>query len=395
MIQTAAARSLHVLTLTPFYPHLGNEADAPFVAEPLAHMGAFGIHATVIAAKPSSHARVSAGEQQPRPIWVRHLQLPGAAAYASWGPLLYARLARLVRRLHLAHRLDLIHAHTALPCGQPAAQLARQLGVPFVVTVHGVDAFSTGRERGLSRWWCDWASRRVYRRAAFNICVSSTVERAIVQVLGAAARTTVVYNGVDTALFNPPARRAPGPPTILSVARLSPEKRVAQILHAVAKLSASHPALRCEIIGEGQEQPHLTALAATLRIADRVAFLGRRSRREVAEAMQRCTLFVLPSQEALGCVYLEAMATGKPVIACRNQGIAEIIRHGANGWLVALDDLSELTRSLAALLDDAPLRARIGSAARRTMVESFTLQHQAEQLSRIYREVIARHAGTG
>ncbi len=390
MIRPFAEQPLHVLTLTPFYPHQGNEADGPFVAEPLAHIAEFGIHSTVIASKPISHKPVACNEAEPRAIWVRHWQLPGKAAYASWGPLLYLRLMGEVRRLHRERKIDLIHAHCALPCGQPAAQLARNLGIPFVVTIHGVDAFSTGREQGLSRWWCDRASRRVYRQADRNICVSGAVQQEIVNVMGDTARTAVVYNGVNTELFSPADNGEPQAPTILSVARLAPVKRVSQVLRAVANLAKRYTALRYEIIGEGEELASLIALAAQLNIADRVFFLGRRSRREVADAMRRCTIFALPSQEeALGCVYLEAMASGKPAIGCRNQAIAEIIRHGENGWLVAPDDLGDLTQALATLLDDADLRQRIGREARPTMVNGFTLRHQAAQLSQVYRGVLA------
>lgn len=390
MIRPFAEQPLHVLTLTPFYPHQGNEADGPFVAEPLAHIAEFGIHSTVIASKPISHKPVACNEAEPRAIWVRHWQLQGKAAYASWGPLLYLRLMGEVRRLHRERKIDLIHAHCALPCGQPAAQLARDLGIPFVVTIHGVDAFSIGREQGLSRWWCDRASRRVYRQADRNICVSGAVQQEIVNVMGDTARTAVVYNGVNTELFSPADNGEPQAPAILSVARLAPVKRVSQVLRAVANLAKRYPALRYEIIGEGEELASLTALAEQLNIADRVFFLGRRSRREVADAMRRCTIFALPSQEeALGCVYLEAMASGKPAIGCRNQAIAEIIRHGENGWLVAPDDLGDLTQGLATLLDDADLRQRIGREARPAMVNGFTLRHQAAQLSQVYREVLA------
>ena len=393
MTRPFAEQPLHVLTLTPFYPHQGNEADGPFVAEPLAHMAEFGVHSTVIASKPISHNPVTTNGTEPRAVWVRHWQLHGKAAYASWGPLLYLRLMREVRRLHGERKIDLIHAHCALPCGQPAAQLARDLGIPFVVTIHGVDAFSTGREQGLSRWWCDRASRRVYQQADRNICVSGAVQQEIFKVMGDAARTAVVYNGVDTELFHPGSNGEPQAPTILSVARLAPVKRVAQVMRAVAKLAERYSSLRYEIIGEGEELASLTALAKQLNITDRVFFLGRRTRREVADAMRRCTVFALPSQEeALGCVYLEAMATGKPTIGCRNQAIAEIIRHGINGWLVAPDDVDDLTSGIAALLEDAELRQRIGREARPTMVNGFTLRHQAAQLSQVYREVLGdRH----
>ncbi|MGA8868520.1 MAG: glycosyltransferase family 4 protein, partial [Candidatus Sulfotelmatobacter sp.] len=102
-------------------------------------------------------------------------------------------------------------------------------------------------------------------------------------------------------------------------------------------------------------------------------------------AMRSCTLFVLPSRfEGLGCVYLEAMACGKPAIGCRGQGIDEIIEHGTNGWLIPVDGLEELVQGLQVLLADSVLRRHIGEAARQMIVGKLTLSHQAQRLVEIY-----------
>jgi glycosyltransferase involved in cell wall biosynthesis len=103
--------------------------------------------------------------------------------------------------------------------------------------------------------------------------------------------------------------------------------------------------------------------------------------------MQRCTLFVLASRyEGLGNVYLEAMSAGKAVIGCRGQGIAEVIRHGSNGFLVGPDNEKELALALAMLLRDKPRREVLGMAARDTVLDRLTLAHQAGNLARIYRD---------
>jgi glycosyltransferase involved in cell wall biosynthesis len=105
--------------------------------------------------------------------------------------------------------------------------------------------------------------------------------------------------------------------------------------------------------------------------------------------MRRCSVFVLPSRnEGLGCVYLEAMSCGKPVIGCRGQGIEQVIEHGKNGWLIPVDGLEQLVQGLSALLESPEMCARIGTAARQTILEKLTLAHQAKQLDRIYRQAI-------
>jgi glycosyltransferase involved in cell wall biosynthesis len=144
------------------------------------------------------------------------------------------------------------------------------------------------------------------------------------------------------------------------------------------------------MIGEGPDRARLEALVGELGLVEYVEFVGRQSRAEVAESMRRCSVFVLPSRdEGLGCVYLEAMSCGKPVIGCRDQGIDEVIEHGRNGWLIPANGLEALVRVLSDLLRSPALRSRIGTAARQTILESLTLSHQAEQLVRIYRQAIA------
>jgi glycosyltransferase involved in cell wall biosynthesis len=143
----------------------------------------------------------------------------------------------------------------------------------------------------------------------------------------------------------------------------------------------------CEIIGEGPERSHLAALARELGVANSIRFLGRKSRKQVAETIQRCTIFALPSRyEGLGCVYLEAMSAEKPAIACRGQGIEDIIYHGDNGWLIEPDDLHGLTDALSVLLQSPELRCRIGAAARSSILNGYTLSHQAARLAQLYRE---------
>jgi len=106
--------------------------------------------------------------------------------------------------------------------------------------------------------------------------------------------------------------------------------------------------------------------------------------------MQRCSLFALPSRyEGLGCVYLEAMAAKKPAIACWGQGIDEIIQHGKNGWLVGSRNWQELAEALYGLLPNVEFRQRMGAAARQTVLNGFTLAHQAERLAQVYQECAA------
>jgi teichuronic acid biosynthesis glycosyltransferase TuaC len=381
-----AVRPLHVLTLTPFYPSENDDASGCFVAEPLDALAKAGVVNTVLAVRPAYRSRLRARECGWRAEWLRYLSLPGGFGLPTAGAFLFARIVGRVRELQKLHQIDLIHAHAPLPCGHAALLLSMELGVPYVVSVHGLDAFSTKQVGGRAGEWCRRISQRVYRSSQRVICVSEHVREQVLEGAGT-CRTSVVYNGVDPKLFFPGTEPSDERPVILSVGNLIPIKGHDLLIRAVASLAVEFPLLTLEIIGDGHERGRLQALAEQLQISDRVRFLGRRSRQQVASAMRQCTVFALPSRyEGLGCVYLEAMASGKPVIGCRGQGIEEVVEHATNGWLVGADDVKELRNGLSTLLSNAALRKFVSAHAQQTIVDELTLTRQADHLRRIYQE---------
>jgi len=385
---------LHVLTLTPFFPSDKNEVNGCFIAEPIEQLKQFGIESSVIAVSPIYRPRKHATSSSPAE-WVRYPQVPGNLGLSSAGKLLFVRLLRHIRKLHDARPIDVIHAHAALPCGHAALLLSRRLQIPFVVTVHGLDVFHTCYLGGIPALWRRQASLDVYRAGRTVICISGRVRDKVREILQTATPpetpSAIVYNGVNPILFSPnPPTIEPIDPEILIVGNLLPSKGQELVLRALASLRPSFPQLRCRLIGEGPDRTHLEALAHDLHIGNQVHFAGRRSRSEVAEAMRRCSVFVLPSRnEGLGCVYLEAMSCAKAAIGCRGQGIEEVIEHGRNGWLIPADGLEELAQGISALIGSPGLRARIGTAARQTILEKLTLSHQAQRLASIYRQAVA------
>ena len=383
-VQQRSSRRLHVLTITPFYPSVGNPIQGCFIADPVRKLSKYGIDTHVIAVSPFYRGSGQACESGSE--WQKYYALPGNVGLIGAGALLRHSLRARVRQLHRFKTIDVIHAHAALPCGEAAASIAAELKVPCVVSVHGLDVFA---DRQCGRWLGPWAKRLslgVYRRANKVVCISDKVRQRLPNELQ--AKTTVVYNGVDAELFSPAAAVNPAL-RILSVGNLIPVKDHALLLRAFANVLKTLPAAQLEIVGEGPERLPLHHLAATLGIQSNVIFRGRLDRSQVAAAMKASDVFALPSRyEGLGCVYLEAMACGKPAIACTGQGIDEIIRDGYNGFLIAPGDEGGMTERLLALLQDDVLHRRIGLAARETVMERCTLDHQASELAEVYRECI-------
>jgi glycosyltransferase involved in cell wall biosynthesis len=377
---------MHVLTLTPFYPTAADDASGCFIAESVGELQRQGIESSVISVYPMHHPDPGADLKAPPATWKKYFCLPGNPGLSTAGRFLHAALKSHVLQIHAQHPISVIHAHAALPCGQAAMLLARDLGIPFVVTVHGLDTYSTQQVPGWFGVRCAEVCERVYRAAARVICISEQVAARVREGLRGPANISVVYNGMDSSLFSP-GDAAPPNSVILSVGNLIPIKGHELLLRSMAEITPAHPQVECRIIGDGSERVRLQDLARELRIDGRVHFLGRRSRAEVATAMNACSLFALPSwYEGLGNVYLEAMSAERPAIACRGQGIDEIIRHRENGWLIEPKNLSDLTAALHTLLSDQLLRQKLGRNGRQTVLQGYTLAHQATRLLSIYRE---------
>jgi glycosyltransferase involved in cell wall biosynthesis len=380
-------QSLHVLALTPFYPSEIDDSQGCFVSEPLQALSQVGIVNTVLALQPIYRKKRRISRSSVSAEWVRYFSLPGSFGLPTAGAFAFARLVGRVRDLQREQRIDLIHAHAPLPAGHLAMLLNSELGLPYVVSVHGQDVFSTGHVAGRVGQWCDRISRRVYQASKRVICISEIVREKLLQGMGASCRTSVVYNGVDPEVFAPGKASSTQSLNVLSVGNLLPTKGHEVLMRALAIIAPEFPGLMLDVIGDGPQMTRLQQLIRELEISDRVRFLGRQSRQEVAKAMRNCTVFALPSSnEGLGCVYLEAMSSAKPAIGCRGQGIAEIIRQGSNGFLVGPGNDKELALVLGMLLRDERKRHNVGIRARDTILDRFTLKQQAENLARIYRE---------
>ncbi len=230
---------------------------------------------SVIAVDSIYHASRKPSQDSPAD-WIRYPQLPGNFGLSSAGKFLGDLLLRRVRQLNLRSPIHLIHAHAALPCGAAAALLSRRTGIPFVVTIHGLDVFNSCFQKGIAAGWRRKASVNVYGSASKVICISGRVQQLLTDGMDAPIASEVVYNGTDPSVFTP-GRTQEQTPTILMVGNLLAGKGHELVLKAFARVKDSHPGLQCRIIGEGADRDRFANLARSLGISDRVHFLGRRT----------------------------------------------------------------------------------------------------------------------
>jgi hypothetical protein len=282
-----------------------------------------------------------------------------------------ARIATLLLR----ERVDIVHANTVTVF--PAALAARLLGVPVVWHLHEIVADRPGRGALLG----------LMRVLATRVV---TVSHAAREQLGSGAKAEVIPNGVAPR----PALPFPaGPPVLACVGRLSRRKGPDVLVRAAARLLPSRPGARVVFTGDefggGSElTDELKALAHELGIADRVAFVPFRE--DVSDAFAEATALVSASvePESFGLVLLEAMASGRPVVASDLGGPRELVLDGQTGFLVPPGDEEALARVLAALCDEPSLASRLGAAARARALTTFSLASQADRFEELWSSVL-------
>jgi len=298
--------------------------------------------------------------------------------------------AKLVRTLERT-RPALLHSHFG-PDGVRGMQLARKLGVPFLVTFHGYDATIT------PEFAPDWRHRAFLRQrlllartAAKVIAVSKYIKSKLVDQGFPEEKVAVHYIGVDTNFFqpDPSVRREP---TVLFVGRLVEKKGCEYVIRAMARVHAACPEARLVVIGNGPLRSRLQQLAQ--QNSPTATFLGARSANEVREWMNRASVFCVPSttasngdQEGFGLVFAEAQAMGLPVVSFASAGVPEAVANGETGFLVPERDEEGLARNITMLFTDRQARQRCSAAGVARVRSQFDLRKQTGGLEEIYASI--------
>lgn len=308
-------------------------------------------------------------------------QSPISRLLRSWATLSY--LHRFIRRW----RPDVIHAHV-YSAGVLGVVAGRLHGIPVVITEH----WSWFVLRRLT-WERRLAARLTMRRARMVLPVSEHLKKHM-EEYGLEATYRIVPNVVNTQLFHPEAdwrQHGDGTKRLLLVAVLSDQKGIMELLRALKQVREKRHDFSLDIVGERANQQttrDYERVSRELGLDAVVEFHGAKPKQEVAQFMKRCHFFVQPSlQETFGIVYVEAMACGKPVIACDIPGPNEFITRDV-GILVPPGDTDALAKAIDFMLDHWGDYSsdKIAEYAR----ARFSYEVVGKKLDDVYREVIEK-----
>ena len=277
------------------------------------------------------------------------------------------RLLTLSRRHNVRH----IHAHYLTLPAALAAHVRAVDGTPFSISAHAKDIYLTD-ERCLRR-----------RLGAAEFLATCTEHNAthLKQLAPTDAHKILrIYHGIDTVYFSPAGAtdRAEQAPQLLSIGRFRRKKGFDLLIAMCADLQRTGQTFHTRIVGYGEEGGRLEALIRCQGLTANVELCGPVDRDGVRRLMRQADVFVMPcrisddgDRDGIPNTLLEAMSCGLPVVSTRVSGIPEVVTSDGNGLLVAPDDVHALAAATRRVLGDTDLRTRLGSAARRTVLNRF------------------------
>jgi L-malate glycosyltransferase len=301
----------------------------------------------------------------------------------------------LAVRMHevvLAHKLDLLHVHYAIPHAT-SAWIAREMLKPVrpdikvVTTLHGTDITIVGQEPSFHT-----ITKFSIEKSDGLTAVSRYLQAETLEAFGCTAcRIEVIPNFIDPHVYERSryadtiAGQFDGSRKVLMhVSNFRAVKRVGDVVNVYARVAREIPSVLV-MVGDGPERHAAEAEARRLGVEEDVFFLGKID--TVAPLLAGADLFLLPSTlESFGLSALEALASGVPVIGSDAGGLPEVVREGITGHLCPVGDVDAMSSAALGILRDDDRWRTMSDAAAADARERFSLEEVVARYEAFYRE---------
>jgi len=350
-------------------------------------------------------------------VYIITLEFPGAPAYEDIGGVKVYRAAvelghpnfltwvllfnhfmeKLAAQLCRKVKPDVIHAHDWL-VSPSAISLKQYVNTPLILTVHSTEV---GRAQGLHgpdsftidgfEWWATYEAHRV-------IVTSEAMKNEVSDHFKLPKnKIETIPNAVDLKTFEISVDRqsvrrkyvAPNEKMVLFTGRLTPQKGVEYLVHAVPLILQRDPEAKIVVVGEGWLRDGLENLVRSIGCQNKVLFTGFLPERDLEEIMVSADVLVMPSvYEPFGIVALEGMAAGVPVVASRTGGLAEVINHGQTGILVYPRNPESIAWGINQVLSDQSYAQQLIKNAKDKLRNVYSWDAVAEKTIMLYEEVV-------
>lgn len=312
----------------------------------------------------------------------------------TWGSLDFfvGALGILPKAVRFAYEMENaaiqhVHAHFATHPAVAALIMHRLTGIPFSFTAHGSDLH-------VDRRMLD----KKIEAAAFVVTISMYNKELMVAQCGESVRSKihVIHCGVDPDVFSVAAKEGnKGVLSILCVASFEEVKGHKYLVEACRLLRERGIPFVCNLVGEGPLRGEVQGQVVRSALTDYVVLRGGLRRLEVAKLLFEADVAVLASvptkkgkREGIPVALMEAMASGRPVVATAISGIPELVECGRHGFLVPPHDANALAEALQTLAENRELGKRMGLEGRKKVIQEFNLKHNAGILLRLFLSLV-------
>ncbi|MBS4014842.1 MAG: glycosyltransferase family 4 protein [Candidatus Latescibacteria bacterium] len=275
------------------------------------------------------------------------------------------RLSDKVEQFFQKENFDVIHIHGALAPTLPTLALRHSRTINLIT-------YHSGHPKDYKYLLAHSILLSYHRKLHGRIAVSDTALNSNLHLFPAECR--VIPNGIDTRLFNPQVRPlekfSDNRPKILFLARFEPRKGLKYLLQALPIIKKAIPNVLLIIVGQGLLGYTYQNYIAK-EVKDNIHFAGLITGDKRARYYASCDVFCAPSigNESFGIVLLEAMATGKPVVASNIPGYRSILENGKTGLLTQSRNPKDIADKIIQILTNAELSRRTGEVGRHTAQE--------------------------
>ena len=312
-------------------------------------------------------------------------------------PLYTPALASKIVEVARFEKLDIIHAHYAIPHAT-SAYLAKQIlgenSVKIVTTLHGTDITLVGLEpsyQPVMKFSIEQSdgvtavSRFLKEKTITNYNINKAIE--------------VIPNFIDTRKYQKldasgiRKNIAPkGEKVLIHISNFRPLKRVADVILIFQKINEKIPS-KLLLVGDGPDRSACEKLSRDLSLSNEIKFLGKQA--ELVPLLSASDIFLMPSQsESFGLSALEAMSCEVPVISTSVGGLPELVVHGETGYIAEIGDVERMAKYATELLSNDNRYKMFAAASRKRAVQLFALDNVIDQYEKYYERILSEKSIT-
>lgn len=312
---------------------------------------------------------------------------------------------REIRRIISDFNPDIVHVHTQFTVGLATLRAAVNLGIPVVATNHVMPdniiknvRLLSPLSRPMSRIITEYGML-LYRGAKLIIMPTESALK-LFNLETIESPTMAVSNGIDLTRFQPlPPEKyifdkysiPRGKPVVAYLGRLDAEKHLETLLQAANLVMRDNPAVTLLFVGTGNVATKLAREAEELGVRERTIFTGLVSDEDIVQLHRAASVYVMPSPNELQSIStLEAMASGKPIVAVKAGALGELCHDNENGFMCETDNIEEMAAAIKRILGDEKLRRDFGTASA-AIAARHDLSRTISRYEQIYSDIIREY----